>query len=96
MLRLALLGNVLRYANIIAGLSETARRQLRSKLQIQSSAIEKERLSMVADWRELFEGIPAGLPMIALVGSDDFFFCCELSFEYIDFIGKVIKPHLKE
>ena len=92
---IALLGDILRYANIIDGLNEAVKRNLREKLEIQSSEKDRYLIDATANWEDFFKGTPAGLPMIAFVGGDDWFLCCKLSTEYIDYLSNAIKPYLK-
>jgi len=93
-LELALVSQLLSYANIVNGLSKTERRELRDKLDHIVSILTDDH----DDIRKEFED------KTFLIGWDDYsvqtdklshVFCCELCPEYIDYLKKVLKPYLK-
>ena len=101
--RIGYLGEILRYANVIGGLDETQKRELRTKLEIIVDVEEsKQRIRAHYD-KDFF------LPMIDrlagkmfLVGFDlgrnrkpDYVCCIELCPEYIDYLKRILKPYLK-
>jgi hypothetical protein len=92
---IALLGDVLRYANIIDGLSEVEKRILRNKLEIESSEKDRYVIDATAYWEDFFKGVPAGLHMIAFAGRDDWYLGCELDEKYIKYLAKTLEPYLK-
>jgi len=107
---LGLLSELLSYANIVNGLKETEKRELRKDLQI---ALEEENelrlyyapikdLIQLTDKVLLFEA-PEFASFLSphIVDYErekiekEFFFCVELCPEYIDYLKNVLKPYLK-
>lgn len=87
---IALLGEVLGHANIINGLKEHEKRELREKLEIQDKDKNPYPFD-TQDFDDLVRGAPTSTTMIALVGADDWFFCSRLDSEYVDYLRKVMK-----
>lgn len=90
-LEIALLGDILGYANIIDGLDEREKRNLREKLEIQV----KERDPYPFDRAEiddLVRDAPPSTTMLALEGVSDWFFCSRLSSEHVDYLRKILLP----
>lgn len=88
-LEIALLGDVLGYANIINGLDQREKRKLREKLEIQIK--EKDPYPFESqDFDDLVRDASPSTPMIALEGADDWFFCSRLNSEYVDYLRKVM------
>lgn len=90
-LEIALLGDVLRYANIIDGLDEGEKRKLREKLEIQIKERNPYPFNS-ADFEDLIRDAPPSTTMIAFEGADDWFFCSRLNSEYVDYLRKVMVP----
>lgn len=80
---LGMLGELLRYANIVDGLKESEKRRLRDVLEGKSSGY-------VYDMS--FEVLPEGKQLVA----NSEHLVVELCPEYIDYLKKVLKPYLKE
>lgn len=91
---IALLGDVLRYANIIDGLSLLEKKKIRKKLEIQ---IKDENVNYVHEFEidELTKHAPT-LTILALEGERDWFFCCKLNVEYVNFLRDALQPYLDE
>lgn len=88
-LEIALLGEVLGYANIINGLKEREKRKLREKLEIQVK--EKDPYPFESrNFDDLVRDAPPSTTMIAFEGTNDWFFCSKLNSEYVDYLRKVM------
>jgi hypothetical protein len=96
---IALLGDVLRYANIIDGLTLLEKMELRKKLEIQVREGPWQDISDLMSLHEYdFNGLVQDAPtttMIALEGDSDWFFCSKLCQEYIDYLRLAIEPYQK-
>jgi hypothetical protein len=90
-LEIALLGDILGYANIIDGLDEPEKRNLREKLEIQ---VKEGHPNLVheEDIDDLIRDAPPSTTMLALEGASDWFFCSRLSSEYVDYLRKILLP----
>lgn len=94
---IGLLMELLNYANIINGLNETKKRELRKKLEI---VIDLQKKEVYPEYYENFR--EELLDKIFLFGYDEisnekkpkWVFCAELCPEYIDYLRKILKPHL--
>lgn len=90
-IELGLLSELLRYANIIGGLSETTRRELRKKLEV----IYMDKYRMFIDEESLIQldQIP-NKPHIIYVGEglDLWVYVCP---EYLEYFRKILKPYLR-
>lgn len=91
-LELALLTELLCYANVINGLSETEKKELRYKLEIMTTPVE-----YYADMKKELKD------KIFFFGYDEtweitekpkWVFCVELCPKYIDYLKKVLKPYI--
>jgi len=80
---LGMLGELLRYANIVDGLKESEKRELRDVL---------EGLSSDSIYDISFEVLPEGKQLVA--SSEHL--VVELCTEYIDYLKRVLKPYLKD
>jgi hypothetical protein len=94
----ALLSDLLSYANIIGGLSGNIRRNLRHNLEI----VKKGEEGFVIDWKTidaLFERISHPYIFVGFdlkKGEMEKFCCFELCPEYLDYLKEIVKPYLKE
>lgn len=88
----ALLGDVLRYANIIDGLKVVEKEKIRKKLEIQ---IREKNRYLLDEFsiEDLVKDSPTST-LIALEGADDWFFCAKLNMEYVDFLKNAIAPFI--
>lgn len=89
-LEIALLGDVLRYANIIDGLDINEKKQLRIKLELET----KENDPCVLNNFEI-EKLSSKVPftiMVSLEGAEDWYICSELTPEYIEYLKKILHP----
>lgn len=96
---LGYLAEVLRYANIIDGLSEDEKRDLRYDLEIEVKLGDWEFMSDKDRIRDLDKRLK-GKKVMVLLGEDspkrmDFSPCIELCPEYINYLQELLKPYLK-
>jgi len=98
---IALLGDLLHYANIIGGLSEGIRRDLRYDLEITvvDKDLDKNEWAMdekrIADLDRRFRNPSVFFGYdLDKEGSKNAFFCLELSPEYIDYLREILKPYM--
>jgi len=82
----ARLAELLRYANIVDGLSEGELRRLRSALEAKTSDGEWKLMSALKERSFFFYDDPTSRERIL---------CAELCPEYIDYLRKILDPHLK-
>jgi len=96
---IALLGDVLRYANIIDGLPLLEKMELRKKLEVQVREGPWQDIEDLMSLRDCdLDGLVQDAPtttMIALEGASDWFFCSRLCQEYIDYLRSAIEPYQK-
>jgi len=97
---IGLFSELLSYANIINGFKETEKRKFRNKLELFLDAgngtgfiVNKATPKEILD--ELFEGIVLLSIDTNKTGKPVFFACFELRQKYIDYLRKVLKPHLR-
>ena len=91
-IEIALLGDVLRYANIIDGLGVFEKKKLRKKLEIQ---VKNNNPNIVHE--EMPENLVQDSPTLSLLSlerDEDWFFCCKLNMEYIEFLKAALQPFL--
>lgn len=89
-LEIALLGDVLRYANIIDGLDISEKKQLRMKLEIETKENNPSFLNNF-EIEKLRCNVPFTI-MISLEGKEDWYICSKLTSEYIDYLKNVVNP----
>ena len=88
----ALLGDILRYANIIDGLMVFEKRKLRKKLELQ---VKDYNPNLVHEMRieDLVRNAPTK-SILVLEGAENWFFCSELNMEYIAYLKIALKSIL--
>lgn len=82
---LGLMGELLRYANIVDGLSECIKRKLRNLLE--SSPDDSVTLQL-----ELMHRLPSSKHVFQEVGTA---LCVQLCQEYIDYLKEILKPYIR-
>ena len=98
-IELGMLGEILRYANIINGLNRTEKRELKDKLQGTKAKWEEkgEKDSLLKDIKEIYE--KAGIEFLSAkpnLDTKEWEFIIELCPNYIDYLKKILNPYLKD
>jgi hypothetical protein len=98
---LGYLSEILRYANIVDGLSETEKRELRPKIEFAVHEQEKNGYMRIYEepLKTLCERLPDALGFLGYDSIDErlreFHFCVELCPDYIDYLKETLAPYLK-
>lgn len=105
-----LLGELLRYANVVGGLNEAEKKKLRRKLEVIYDVPEKVEKRIKYNrhayekWKKEILDELSGIDMefhlgcreIGKGGEVETVFCVELCSEYIEYLKKLLKPYLKD
>lgn len=94
---LGLLGELLRYANIIDGLDESEKTDLKDKLVGVQTTFQSED-GKYYEWKIVKNEKIRKLKFYVSpdVKKKEWAFCCELHPEYIDYLRNLLKPYLKD
>jgi hypothetical protein len=99
---LAVLSDLLHYANLVGGLSENIRRDLRYDLEITVAENDLEKNEFAVDEKRIADLDRRFRNPNVFLGYDKdgkgnkiSFFCIELCAEYIDYLKEILKPYMK-
>jgi len=98
---LALLAEMLRYANVIDGLDESAKRELRKGLEImfvedkQHAAFDNEALKALTNVLPSRKKIHLTVSLHGKKGFEGSESCVELCAEYVDYLKAILEPHFR-
>ena len=96
-IELALLSELLSYANIINGLNEMEKLELKSRLEAREDSIVSERQAYRVHpdiVNRIGKDKKVAICDESLIKQQEPFICVELCPEYIDYLRNVLKPHL--